>query len=120
MLKFPSFVLLNIKKFLEKRHQENQKRAANLTKEDPFSDIERLNDNSSIDTDASEQFGHERVEALKKELTETDKKIKKALDKIKKGKYGFCEKCHKLIDTDRLSMLPMAELCVNCEKNKTR
>lgn len=118
MFKFPSSVLTNIKKFLEERLKLNKKRVANLSKEDPFSDVDRLNDNSSVDTDANEQFGHERVQALKKELEETDKKIKKALEKIKKGKYGFCEKCSKLIDTDRLSMLPMAEYCVACENNK--
>lgn len=118
MFKFPNSVLQNIKKFLEFRQKENQKRVSELTKEDPFRDTERLNDNSSIDTEAYEQSSHERIQALKKVLEETDKKIKKALDKIKKGKFGFCEKCGKMIDTDRLSMLPMAELCVSCENKK--
>jgi len=118
MFKYPQNVLENIKKFLEHRQKETHQRVVELSKEDPFADTERLNDNASIDTEANEQIGHERIQALKKELEETDKKIKKALDKIKKRKYGFCEKCGKMIDTERLEAFPMAEQCLSCEEKK--
>ena len=39
-----------------------------------------------------------------------------ALKKIKKGKYGFCEKCKKNIDIKRLGVFPEARFCIKCEK----
>jgi len=120
MFKFPQNVLFSIKKYLEHRQKETNKRVHELQKEDPFKDTGRLNDNASIDTEASEQSSHERVQALKKELENTEGKIQKALNKIKKGKYGFCEKCGKMIDTGRLETFPMAEYCVDCEKKKEK
>lgn len=120
MFKFPQKVLGKLKTYLESRQRETKKRVAELQKEDPFRDNSRLSDNASIDTEANEQAGHERVLALKKELESSETKIKKALEKIKKGKYGFCEQCGKMIDTARLETFPMAELCVECEQKKER
>ena len=37
-----------------------------------------------------------------------------ALEKIKKGKYGQCEKCGKDIDEKRLEIHPAARFCVKC------
>lgn len=42
--------------------------------------------------------------------------INLALDKIKKGKYGKCEKCGKDIDKERLAIYPEARFCVKCDK----
>lgn len=120
MFKYPNSLLQKIREFLEKRQKETQKRVSELSREDPFADSDRLNDNAALDTEASEQAGHERILALKKQLEESENRIKKALFKIKKGKYGFCEKCQKLIDTDRLEAFPMAELCLACEKKKEK
>jgi len=39
-----------------------------------------------------------------------------ALEKIKKGKYGKCEKCNKNIPEERLKIHPEARTCVKCEK----
>jgi len=39
-----------------------------------------------------------------------------ALEKIKKGKYGKCEKCGKKIDLERLKIYPEARKCSKCEK----
>lgn len=44
--------------------------------------------------------------------------INLALEKIKKGKYGKCEKCGKKIPEERLRVHPEARMCVNCEKQK--
>jgi len=45
------------------------------------------------------------------------KNIDLALEKIKKGKYGICEKCRKEIPIARLKASPEARLCLKC-KNK--
>lgn len=85
-----------------------------LKKEDPF----RTEDRSIIvepGTDAAVLFGHEQVvifeEKLKKDLVE----IEKALSKIKKGTYGYCERCKRAIDPGRLAVKPHAVYCLKCE-----
>ncbi|MDD2696812.1 MAG: TraR/DksA C4-type zinc finger protein [Candidatus Pacebacteria bacterium] len=44
------------------------------------------------------------------------KDINSALEKIKKGTYGKCEKCDKEIDEERLKIHPTAKFCMTCEK----
>ena len=44
------------------------------------------------------------------------KNIDLALEKIKRGKYGMCEKCGGKIDEKRLKIYPEARLCMNCQK----
>lgn len=43
------------------------------------------------------------------------KKVILALGKIKKGKYGLCEKCGKPIPKGRLEAYPQAALCQKCQ-----
>jgi DnaK suppressor protein len=43
------------------------------------------------------------------------KKIEKALQKMKEGTYGICEKCGKCIQFERLKLRPVAELCIDCK-----
>lgn len=111
-------VLGPIKRYLEERKKATEKKLVDLEAEDPFSDTERLNDNAASDSDVKEQVGHQRVEAIKLELSRNLVRIKKALTKIGVGKYGLCEKCGKMIDTDRLSVVPTAELCIVCAKEE--
>lgn len=42
------------------------------------------------------------------------KSIDAALEKIKKGEYGLCEKCGKEISPARLKISPEAKLCQAC------
>lgn len=120
MFKFPINLLKPIENFLKKEKEETERNIADLVKEDPFSDTDRLTDNAAIDTEVKEQVGHERAEALKLEMSKNLVRIRKALTKIKIGNYGTCEKCGKMIDTDRLAVMPTAELCLECEKKKEK
>lgn len=43
------------------------------------------------------------------------KDISYALDKIKKGEYGKCEKCEKEISQRRLAVCPEARTCTKCK-----
>lgn len=43
------------------------------------------------------------------------KNIGEALERIKKGKYGTCEKCGKEIGADRLKISPEAKSCSKCK-----
>lgn len=116
MIKFPKKLLAPIAKYFEREKRKTKKRLSSLEKEDPFADTDRLIDNAATDTDAKEQFGHLRIESLKKELLSRLEKIERAIFRVKKGKYGICEKCGKMIDTERLAAHPTAHLCVDCEK----
>jgi len=44
------------------------------------------------------------------------KDINDALERIKKGTYGMCEKCNKEIEVKRLEIVPEAKTCLNCNK----
>ena len=46
--------------------------------------------------------------------------MRKALTRIRFGKYGLCERCGKFIDTDRLMIMPETTLCVECEKKREK
>ena len=118
VIKFPAQVLKPVRDFLHREEKKLEKRKKDLEKEDPFSDTIRLTDNAASDADAAEQFGHARVEAIKKQIDKRLIDIRKALGRIKIGSYGTCEKCNKMIDTDRLMVKPEATLCIDCERKK--
>lgn len=115
-VKFPANILEPIGNFLRQEIAKLSRRQKELKAVDPFSDPQRLNDNAASDAEAQEQVGHEQAVALK---GQTDRKLiqlKKALTRIRVGKYGICEKCKKMIDTDRLMVMPEATLCADCAK----
>jgi len=119
-IKFPKNLLAPIGKFLHDRLKILEKRKKEIEKEDPFTDFNRINENASPDTDAAEQFGHARSSAIKKELDRKIIQTRKALTMIKIGKYGICEDCGEMIDTDRLMVYPEATLCAHCQAKKEK
>ncbi len=119
-VRFPMTVLNPVGHFLSAQLHRLQRRKKEIEKEDPFKDTSRILDNASPDTDAAEQFGHARVSALQTEINRKIIQTKKALSRIKIGKYGICEDCGKMIDTDRLMIYPEATLCVDCEKKREK
>lgn len=86
-----------------------------LKSDDPFSDPDYASDNAAVDTDVREQDYHAINEAQVKELTRRIKEIQNAVDKIKKGRYGYCQKCGTSIPMARLELVPEALYCVKCE-----
>lgn len=116
-LQIPTRLLAPIGDFLSDQLSRLERREKELEKEDPFRGL-RSENHASPDTDAAEQFGHARIEAMRREL---DKKIiqtRKALTFLKIGKYGICEECGQMIDTERLMVYPEATLCVRDEARR--
>lgn len=111
----PRKFLPPIKKFLEEELIKLKRREKNLKAADPFSNIGRDTENS-VEEDVDEQLGHFDTEIkvgfIKKQIVQ----LRKALTRMKIGKYGICEKCGKMIDTDRLAVRPETTLCISCEK----
>lgn len=113
----PNKFIEPIKTYLEKRLTELKFWQKKIKQSDPFSDELRTRENSS-EEDLEEQVGHFESEVkagfVKRQMVE----LRKALTRIKIGKYGICEKCKKSIDTDRLAIKPETTLCLSCEKNE--
>jgi len=120
MQSFPSEILNDIKNHFEEEKRTLVERVKELQKQDPFTDPERINDNAASDTEASEESNHDRVSAMVDELKAKLQHIEEALSRIDNNTYGFCTECSQMIDTERLSVLPMATLCLSCEQKKKK
>lgn len=53
--------------------------------------------------------------SIEHSLEEKLKDINLALEKIRKGNYGICEKCKKPIPLERLKAFPEARYCKKCQ-----
>ncbi|MBP6989496.1 TraR/DksA C4-type zinc finger protein [Candidatus Shapirobacteria bacterium] len=115
MINFPSRLTKSIGVFLEKRLVELKRSEKKMKANDPFMDPHRSSQNS-LEEDVDEQIGHfdteVKISFLKKQIIQ----IRKALSRLKIGKYGICERCGQMIDTDRLAVRPEATICMKCEK----
>ena len=109
--RFPASVLSPVANFLSARLNNLKKRKKEISSEDPFKNTERVNDNAAPDIEADEQFGHARTSAISGAIGRQIIQLRKALTRIKIGKYGICEECGQMIDTDRLMIYPEATLC---------
>lgn len=116
-ISFPKRLLVPIRIFLEKELVKLKRTKKNLKKNDPFKDSVRTTENS-IEEDLDEQIGHfdtqVKVNFIQKQIIQ----MRKALTMIKIGKYGICEKCGKMIDTDRLGITPDTTICIKCERER--
>ncbi len=118
-LRFPAEVLRPVREFLQLELKKLISKKKQVEAEDPFADPDRISDNAAEDTDAAEQFGHARSEAIKAHINRRIIEIRKALARVKIGKYGICTSCGHLIDTKRLMAFPETTLCIDCQRKKT-
>ncbi len=95
-------------------------RRRRIVEEDPFRDISRAGDNAAPDIEADEQFGHDRVSAMRLQLDRKIIQTRRALARVKIGSYGTCESCGRMIDTDRLMIYPETSLCINCTRKREK
>ena len=70
---------------------------------------------AALEQAADEVEEYSRLLPLEHVLELRLKNISLALEKIKKGKYGLCEKCGKPIPPKRLEVFPEAPLCLKCK-----
>ncbi len=71
----------------------------------------------AAETSASEH--HESMNRLLRVAAEVAlAEIEAALARIEEGCYGLCVRCGGRIAAERLSVLPMAPLCMNCHYNE--
>ncbi len=116
----PQSLLNHASTFLRNRLTLLAKRKKEITKEDPFKDPSRVDDNAAIDIEADEQNGHARASAIRTEISRAMVQIRKALARVKFGKYGVCDDCGLMIDTDRLMAYPEATLCTKDARKREK
>ncbi len=75
------------------------------------SDVDDLDE----EADEAEETANERgvAQALRERVSEIDT----ALNKIKTGAYGVCEKCGKEISKEMLDVIPESRLCEHCKRS---
>lgn len=73
-----------------------------------------FDEGKSLEEEADEVEEFNTRLSLEKTLEQELKSVDLALEKIRKGKYGVCEKCGKPISQGRLKVYPQAETCKNC------
>lgn len=117
---FPSHVLDHIRKALEEEKGRVAGRITELCAQDPYSDPDRVNDNAASDAEASEESNHDRYAAMVDEMKARVYALDEALLRVGSGTYGYCVNCSAMIDTDRLSILPTATLCLDCQRKRKR
>lgn len=66
--------------------------------------------------DISEDISLRRLGAQRQLLQD----IEECLRKIQEGTYGICEECGEEISAKRLSVIPMATLCIDCKENREK
>jgi len=104
------------KSLIEEERKKITIQIENLKKEDPFSDPDHASDNAAVDTDVREQVGHDTIEAEIKDAQRRLKDLGTALELLKKGRYGVCERCGGDIPVARLELVPEAHYCIECKK----
>jgi RNA polymerase-binding transcription factor DksA len=111
----PEFIE-EMKKMLLDEKAKLTTRLKSLKAQDPFSDVDRLNDNAASDTEAKEESDHERTEALVTDQNARLNEITAALERMQKGTYGICLKTGKPIEEKRLRVNPAALYCLDYEQ----
>jgi RNA polymerase-binding protein DksA len=115
------------KKFIEERKKDLLLRKENIKKQLSSFAKQSTSKKDDYQTEWTE-FGDKdddnvsEVENFERNLTLEDtlelslNKINKALEKIKDGTYGRCEKCNGPIAEGRLKVFPSASACMKCKK----
>ena len=104
-----------VKKYLEEERKRLKVQRNSFKKSDPFTDETRLQENS-LEEDVTEQVDHYESEIKVNFVNRQIVQIRKALTRLKIGKYGICDECGKIIDTDRLAVKPETTKCIDCER----
>lgn len=117
-------LLQNLKQRLEKKKKELEKILESFAQKDKklsgdwdtkFPQLNGELGGSSLEREADEVEEYSILLPIEHVLELKLKNINLALKKIKKGKYGICEKCQKPIELKRIKIVPEAKFCKKCK-----
>jgi len=117
MIVFPKQLINPVSVFLRAEMAKLKKQKKMVHMADPVRDPARLSANS-YEEEVDEQIGYDNAQMRIGFITRQMIQVRKALTRIKVGKYGQCEICKKMIDTDRLMVYPETTLCLSCQKER--
>jgi len=115
--------LQQIKKILEKEKKTLENDLQRFAKKDKklkgnwktrFPSLGEKSGGSSMEKAADEVEEYAVLLPVEFNLEEKLQDVNAALEKIKKGDYGICEKCKKAITINRLEVFPAAKTCKKC------
>ena len=111
-----------IKKKLEEERDSLKKSLGDFAKKNPKNPDEwdtkfpNFEAEGVLDEEADEVEEYTSLLPVEKTLEVKLQNINNALDKIKKNKYGICEKCEKEIELNRLKLIPETKFCNKCKQ----
>lgn len=104
-----------LKKILLRQQKKVEEEIKSIDQDDPVHSLS-IAESSEPGTDSWLADTHSRAVAVKQGLQDMLSRIKRSLVDIKRGKYGKCESCGKMIEAERLDAIPTATLCISCSK----
>lgn len=117
MLRLPHKSLELIKKYLLRQQKQVEKNLKEVGDDDPAT-TPSLVESSEPGTDSWVAEEHTKVAVFKASLSNLAGSIKDALNRIKRGTYGRCQRCHKPIGVSRLLAMPTAKYCLSCSNKR--
>ncbi len=107
---------------LDKKTIEKQKKLLEEEKERLKNKIKQLSEfpdyGRNEDDNAKELADFENNLSLEEQIKFLLSKVNSALKAIDDGSYGKCKKCQKAIESGRLEIMPYAEFCITCQREK--
>lgn len=65
--------------------------------------------------DGSNVMEGERLGTTSRDLQEILVQVDSALERLDKGEFGICQRCHQPIGAERLEAFPYVAFCINCQ-----
>jgi len=117
-------IIKNFKEKLEKRKKEIENQLRSFAKEGKipedwetkFPHYNGESGGGALERAADEVEEYEILRSIEQSLELKLRDINLALEKIKKGNYGICEKCGGEIEFERLEAIPEARFCKKCKR----
>ncbi|RMI13361.1 TraR/DksA family transcriptional regulator [Cellulomonas triticagri] len=75
---------------------------------------EQVADDEHDPEDATIAYERRLLDALAHDVRERVAEVDAALDRLERGTYGTCTRCHRPVPVERLRALPSAATCVTC------
>jgi RNA polymerase-binding transcription factor DksA len=125
MKKISKNLLFQLKKGLEKEKKELEEELKTFAKKDEklehdwdtrFPHFDGESGGGILEKAADEVEEYSTLLPIEYSLELKLREVNLALERMKKGKYGICQKCQKVIEIERLKFSPEVKLCSKCLK----
>jgi DnaK suppressor protein len=114
---------------MDKKEKKYYLELLNKEKERIFSNLGYLKEDiekgeKGISTHIADHGTDEFEKGLDIDISDAEReilnKIDLAIEKLKKNRYGICERCGKKIPISRLKALPYAKYCIKCQNEREK